>query len=138
MIAKYDGFFGAIERFNQMFALPGGDTPTCLGPERIRQFISIIKEEVEEGFDVADGFVGLDRLVAMADWLGDLIVYCASEMRRWGLPTERILDIIMMSNFTKLGVDGRPIYDSRAKVLKGPNFVPPEPAIRKLLQEMNP
>ena len=45
----------------------------------------------------------------MSDWLGDVIVYCASEARRWGLPTEKILDIIMQSNFSRLDANGEPI-----------------------------
>lgn len=64
--------------------------------------------------------------VANADWLGDIIVYCASEMMRYGLDIDKVLNAIMESNFSKLGADGKPIYDSRNKVMKGPSYVPPE------------
>jgi hypothetical protein len=45
-----------------------------------------------------------------------------------------ILKIIMKSNFSKLGEDGKPIIDARGKILKGPNFLPPEPDLEEYLQ----
>ena len=48
-------------------------------------------------------------------------------------PLEDVLDIIMDSNESKLGADGKPIYDANGKFLKGPNYWKPEPKIRALL-----
>lgn len=61
---------------------------------------------------------------------------CANEMQRFGLPNAQILDIIMQSNFSKLGADGQPIYDERGKVMKGPNYWKPEPKIKALIESM--
>ena len=69
----------------------------------------------------------------LADWLGDIVVYCASEARRWGIPLNRVLNVIMESNFSKLDADGQPIYDERGKVMKGPNYWKPEPKIKEVL-----
>jgi hypothetical protein len=44
-----------------------------------------------------------------------------------------VLQIIMDSNASKLGADGKPIYDANGKFLKGPNYWKPEPKIRELL-----
>jgi hypothetical protein len=41
----------------------------------------------------------------------------------------------MDSNFSKLGADGKPIYDERGKVMKGPFYWKPEPKIKELLLE---
>jgi len=49
-----------------------------------------------------------------------------------------VLDIIMDSNESKLGADGKPIYDANGKFLKGPNYWRPEPRIKALLQRLNP
>ena len=46
-----------------------------------------------------------------------------------------VLNIIMDSNESKLGADGLPIYNADGKVLKGPNYWKPEPALRKMLEE---
>ena len=66
--------------------------------------------------------------------LGDIIVYCRSEALKYGIPLEEVLDIIMDSNESKLGADGKPIYDENGKFLKGPNYWKPEPKIREMLE----
>ena len=71
---------------------------------------------------------------AIADLLGDVIVYCRSEALKYGLPLEGVLDVIMDSNESKLGADGNPIYDANGKFLKGPNYWKPEPRIKALLE----
>lgn len=141
-------FYSDIERFNEIYRLPSNSKPTLLGPDRVRNFHGIIAEEVEEGLDLAAKYEALlekknggelsetealDVLTEMSDWLGDLIVYCASEARRWGIPLNNVLSVIMQSNFSKLGADGKPIYDERGKVMKGPSYWKPEPKIRELL-----
>jgi hypothetical protein len=142
------GFYEDINRFNEMYRLPSNVEPTLLGPERVRSFHDILKEEVDEGLDLAERYealrggsgaelppgAALDVLTELGDWLGDLVVYCASEARRWGLPLERILGVIMESNFSKLGADGQPLYDERGKVMKGPGYWRPEAKIRALLE----
>lgn len=45
-----------------------------------------------------------------------------------------VIGIIMESNFSKLGEDGKPIFDDRGKLLKGPNFRPPEPELEIYLR----
>ena len=44
---------------------------------------------------------------------------------------------VMDSNESKLGADGRPIYDANGKFLKGPNYWRPEPGIKVLLQGLD-
>ena len=80
------------------------------------------------------GAAPIDIAVAIADVLGDIIVYCRSEALKYGIPLEAVLDIIMDSNESKLGADGNPIYDANGKFLKGPNYWKPEPRIRALLE----
>lgn len=75
----------------------------------------------------------VEILTMLADLLGDIQVYCASEMAKFGLPLDDVLAIIMQSNFSKLGADGNPIYDERGKVMKGPAYWKPEPKIAELL-----
>ncbi len=141
-------FYNDIEKFNSIYKLQSNEAPTLLDPQRIRDFHSILSEEVDEGLELAEKYEksvanGLsseevvDVLTEMSDWLGDLVVYCASEARRWGVPLPKVLEVIMESNFSKLGADGLPIYDERGKVLKGPNYWKPEPKIRELLQGMS-
>ncbi len=130
-------FFDDIRKFNDMYKLHTPNVPTVI-PDRLKGFASIIQEEIEEAAGVEDEFnkSEIAGLVALADWLGDIIIYCASEMLRWGLDPAEVLRIIMASNFSKLGADGEPIYDERGKVLKGPGYWKPEPRITNYIKLM--
>src|SRR5574343_40098 len=55
--------------------------------------ISIAEELGERGATEEEILVPL--LVGSADWLGDIVVYCLSEMFRMGLPPHEIITIIM-------------------------------------------
>ena len=134
---KYD-FLGDILKFNEMYKIQSNDKPTDLGAQRLMQFKEILSEELDEADLIIKNYHGgLGDLTDISDWLGDIIVYCASEARRWGLPVEGILKIIMDSNFSKLGDDGKPIYDERNKVMKGSNYWKPEQKIFELLIEVS-
>lgn len=134
-------FDEAIIHFNKMYGLPTSEVPTLETQpnplERMKNFLHILREELDEGEDIMakmeSGADELDILVDLADWLGDIQVYCASEMERYGLPLNIVLNTIMQSNFSKLGADGKPIYDSRGKVQKGPGYWRPEPKLKEIL-----
>jgi predicted HAD superfamily Cof-like phosphohydrolase len=133
-----------ILKFNEMYRLPAPTKPSVTSvpdiPQRLRDLKKILAEELDEIDDVIalaeQRAHPLDFLTALADLLGDVQVYCASEMRKFGLPNSAVLDLIMASNFSKLGADGKPIYDERGKVQKGPNYYKPEPGIRLLFETM--
>lgn len=133
-------FAKRIARMNAIYKLPAQPSPVLPAEpaDRLRKFKATLLEEVNE----IDAIVTaaerqeepLDVLVAVADLLGDVIVYCRSEALKYGIPLEEVLSIIMDSNESKLGLDGEPIYDDNGKFLKGPNYWKPEPKIRELLQ----
>lgn len=136
-------FSEAIVKFNGMYKLPVNNQPSLeIGVpvvERLQAFKAILIEEVNEIDEIiseADVSEETETLTKIADLLGDIQVYCASEMAKFGLPLDAVLAIIMQSNFSKLGVDGLPIYDERGKVLKGPHYWKPEPKIKALLSEL--
>lgn len=132
-------FAQRIAQMNAMYKLPAHDALTI--PEnvadRLAKFKATLLDEVHEIDDivkhVAQGANKIDVAVAIADLLGDVIVYCRSEALKYGIPLEAVLDIIMDSNASKLGADGKPIYDANGKFLKGPNYWKPESKIRELL-----
>jgi NTP pyrophosphatase (non-canonical NTP hydrolase) len=102
------------------------------------KFKATLLDEVHEIDEIVElargGTEPMEIAVAIADLLGDIIVYCRSEALKYGLPLEEVLDVIMDSNESKLGADGKPIYDANGKFLKGPNYWKPEPRIKALLQ----
>ncbi len=134
-------FSDDIAKFNGIYRLPVNAKPTLdVGvptAERLAAFKDILMEEVHEMDEILvalkEGKDALQVLTMLADLLGDIQVYCASEMAKFGLPLDQVLSIIMQSNFSKLGADGLPIYDERGKVMKGPHYWKPEPKIAEML-----
>lgn len=134
-----------IKDFNRMYGLPLNEKPTLLGVERLENFKKVLMEEVSE----VDGIINeyklhegklddkkkLELLTNISDWLGDMVVYITSEATKHGLDIDSSLKVIMESNFSKLGADGKPIYDERGKVLKGPNYSRPEPKLKEMLEK---
>jgi len=139
MIPMSKPFKDRIHAMNEMYKLPINSTPTLLEDpaSRLRKFKTTLMDEVHEIDEIVqkieDREPDIDVKVAIADLLGDVIVYCRSEALKYGLPLEEVLDIIMDSNESKLGSDGKPIYDQNGKFLKGPNYWKPEPKIKALL-----
>ncbi len=131
-----------IQKFNGIYRLPVSPVPTTdvgvPAADRLKAFKDILTEEVSEIDEIITAAENGDNplvvLTMLADLLGDIQVYCASEMAKFGLPLDEILAIIMQSNFSKLDANGNPIYDARGKVLKGPEYWKPEPRIQALLE----
>lgn len=139
-----ESFDQLIQKFNALYKLDCPASPTIRFDtshafiDALQNFKSILQEEVNECDDIiAQSQQGESPpviLANLADWLGDLMVYCASELAKYGMKSDDVLRIIMASNFSKLGADGKPIYDERGKVLKGPSYWKPEPMIQRLIQ----
>ena len=135
-------FAARIASMNAMYKLPAHDRPTLPADaaDRLARFKATLLDEVHEIDEIVkqarEGAREADIAVAIADLLGDIIVYCRSEALKYGLPLEEVLDVIMDSNESKLGADGQPIYDANGKFLKGPNYWRPEPKIRALLESL--
>lgn len=141
-------FFSKIKEFNTMYKVDNHDKPNLLNVERLENFKKILTEEINEVDEIIAKYkeflnnkenLGneekLELLTNISDWLGDIIVYAASEARRFGVDISQVLKIIMESNFSKLGADGKPIYDERGKIMKGPNYWKPEPKIKEFLEK---
>ncbi len=133
-------FPSRIRAMNTMYELPVEDLSSLANynAKRLDAFLDILAEELREGDEIynamSEGNIDeLTHLVNLSDWFADLIVYIYSEATRCGIPLNEVLHIVMDSNESKLGEDGKPSKDERGKFLKGPNYWKPEPKIRELL-----
>lgn len=142
---KWYMFKDSVRKMNETYELPVARYPVLLPNQAVRtqQFLDIMRKELTEGDDMLHKLQSqfampaneeLEALTELADWYGDMIVYITSEAIRNGIPLMEVLEIIMASNMTKLGEDGKPIKDENDKFQKGPNFIPPEVEIRELLR----
>ena len=139
-------FANRIKRMNEMMELPCPNKLTAPPHDRVHQFQNVLGDELGELTDSidqckpydADTMLLLDGvdMVAYADCLGDMTVFIRSEAARCGIPLEQVVSLIMDSQDSKLDENGKPIKAADgSKFLKGPNYRPPEPAIKKLLEE---
>lgn len=127
-----NNFMERIDRLNRVFKTGFNEKPTDLGAGRVRDFYAILSDEIEEL--LSSTVDGSTDLVALADCLADIIVYCTSEARRWGIPLVPILHAVMDSQDSKLDSQGEPIYNKEGtKFIKGSNYQPPEENIRNIL-----
>ncbi len=83
--------------------------------------IDLISEELEE-LDLA---LTNKDIVEVADALTDLLYVVYGAGHAFGIDLDECFTEVHESNMSKLGEDGKPIYREDGKVLKGPNYFPP-------------
>ena len=92
--------------------------------------IDLIKEEAQEFVEAADEvFADPEndkRRAEMLKELGDLVFVCYQFAAAFNLDLDETLRRIYESNMSKLDEQGNPIYRADGKVLKGPNYEPPD------------
>lgn len=66
------------------------------------------------------------NLVEAADALGDIDYVTQGSNLVFGFPAESVVEEIHRANMSKLGADGKPIYDEHGKIQKGPNYRKPD------------
>ena len=69
------------------------------------------------------------------DALGDMLYILCGTILEHGMQhiIEDVFNEIQLSNMSKLGADGKPIYREDGKVLKGPNYFKPD--IKKIINK---
>jgi hypothetical protein len=136
-------FAANIFAMNRMYMLPASLVPTVFPGEplfdRMPKFMKTMRDEIEEGDALYAASIGgkaedIDLITDVADLLGDIVVYAFSEATKYGIPMDKVLEIIMLSNASKLGADGKPIYNEDGKFMKGPNYWKPEKLIKAMLE----
>ena len=61
----------------------------------------------------------------VADALTDLLYVTYGAGHAFGINLDKCFDEVQKSNMSKLGLDGKPIYSDKGKVLKGPKYFKP-------------
>ena len=95
-------------------------------PARARQQ-KLIVEEFKE-FLEAEATLYLSAKKNKAECLkelADLVYVCYQYAANLGWDLDEAMHRVHESNMSKLGEDGKPIYREDGKVLKGPNYIPP-------------
>jgi len=76
------------------------------------------------------------NLADAADALGDVDYVTQGANLVFGFPAEAVTAEIHRANMSKLGADGKPVYDEHGKIQKGPNYIKPDvAAVLHLIEE---
>ena len=98
-------------------------TKSGLSAEKINKLrVSLINEELEE---FKEAIKNNDPKEA-ADALTDILYVTYGAGHAFGINLDKCFDEVQKSNMSKLGNDGKPIYNEKGKVMKGPKYFKPD------------
>ncbi len=96
---------------------------SSLSTEKINSLrISLISEELEE----LKQAISEKNLTEVADALTDILYVTYGAGHAFGIDLDKCFDEVQNSNMSKLGKDGKPIFNEFGKVMKGPNYFKPD------------
>ena len=84
--------------------------------------IDLIEEELNELKEAVKN----NDIVEVADALTDILYVTYGAGHSFGVDLDKCFDEVQRSNMSKLGVDGKPIYNESGKVMKGPDYFAPD------------
>ena len=81
----------------------------------------LIREELNE----LEQAMKTKNLKEIADALTDILYVTYGAGYAYGIDLDKCFKVVQRANMSKLGVDGKPIYNEKGKVMKGPNYSEP-------------
>ena len=82
----------------------------------------LIKEELDELKDAINN----KDIKEVADALTDILYVTYGAGHAFGINLDKCFEEVQNSNMSKLGSDGKPIYNENGKVMKGPHYFKPD------------
>ena len=107
-----------METFGQEIKEKAGfpnDTITTLRFDLIREELDELKEAINK-----------KNLKEVADALTDILYVTYGAGHAFGINLDNCFQEVQKSNMSKLGDDGKPIYNEHGKVMKGPKYFKPD------------
>ena len=114
--------FTDVKKFMQTFGQEVKNRPT-FPEEKIQNLrIKLIEEELKEFKEAIKN----KDIIEVADALTDILYVTYGAGHAFGINLDQCFNEVQQSNMSKLGEDGKPIYNEHGKVLKGPNYFKPD------------
>ncbi len=114
--------FQKVKTFMETFGQEVKSKPS-FSSEKINNLrYNLIKEELDELKQAIDN----KDLLEVADALTDILYVAYGAGHAFGINLDECFNEVQNSNMSKLGPDGRPIYNEHGKVMKGPNYFKPD------------
>ena len=114
--------FEKVKQFMQTFGQEV-KTKASFSDEITNQLrLDLISEELEELKNAMES----KDLLEVADALTDILYVTYGAGHALGIDLDKCFDEVQNSNMSKLGADGKPIYNESGKVMKGPDYYKPD------------
>tara|TARA_B100000941_G_scaffold282499_1_gene251006 strand:- start:139 stop:510 length:372 start_codon:yes stop_codon:yes gene_type:complete len=113
--------FESVKKFMKTFGQETKEKAEFPSDKIIKLRYDLIKEELEE---LKEAFEKKD-LKEVADALTDILYVTYGAGHAFGINLDKCFNEVQNSNMSKLGLDGKPIYNENGKVMKGPNYFKP-------------
>ena len=114
--------FNKVKTFMETFGQEIKTKPSFSADKINNLRYDLIKEELEE-LKVA---IENKDLLEVADALTDILYVTYGAGHAFGINLDKCFDEVQSSNMSKLGNDGKPIYNESGKVMKGPKYFKPD------------
>ena len=114
--------FNKVKTFMETFGQEVKTRPSFSSDKINSLRYDLIKEELEE---LKEAMENKDLLEA-ADALTDILYVTYGAGHAFGIDLDKCFKEVQSSNMSKLGKDGKPIYNESGKVMKGPRYFKPD------------
>ena len=113
--------FQKVKNFMQTFGQEVKSSPSFSSAKINELRYNLIKEELDEFKQALDN----DDLLEVADALTDILYVTYGAGHAFGINLDACFEEVQNSNMSKLDLNGKPIYNEKGKVMKGPNYFKP-------------
>ena len=120
--------FENVKKFMQIFGQEVKTKASFPSDKIIHLRLHLIEEELlelKEAIDKKD-------IKEVADALTDILYVTYGAGHAFGINLDKCFKEVQNSNMSKLGSDGKPIYNEHGKVMKGPKYF--EPNLKKFIE----
>mgnify|MGYP006086670909 CR=1 FL=1 len=114
--------FQSVKKFMQTFGQEVKNEAVFPDEKIVKLRYDLIQEELAELKDA----INQKDLKEVADALTDILYVTYGAGVAFGINLDRCFDEVHSSNMSKIGANGKPIYNDQGKVMKGPNYFKPD------------
>ena len=113
--------FTDVKTFMETFGQIVRTKPQFPDEKTMQLRYDLIKEELNE----LEQAMKTRNLKEIADALTDILYVTYGAGFAYGINLDKCFKEVQRANMSKLGQDGKPIYNEKGKVMKGPNYSEP-------------
>ena len=120
--------FDDVRIFMQTFGQEVKIKPKFPKEKIVKLRYDLIKEELNE----LQNAIKTKNLKEIADALTDILYVTYGAGHAYGIDLDKCFKEVQKSNMSKLGEDGKPIYNKKGKVMKGSKYF--EPNLKQFIE----